>query len=232
MILFPQESKGGVMKIDVLTLFPEMFAGLEHSIIGRARAAGKIEINTIDFRKYSTNKHKKVDDYSFSGGAGLVLSAQPIVDCVEDIDPEHNAHRIFLTPAAPVLTQKRVKELAANHKWLILLCGHYEGVDQRAIDLCFDEVISIGDYVLTGGELPAMVLVDAVARHVEGVINSQSLECESFSDGDLLEYPQYTRPREYRGLTVPDVLIGGNHAEIAKWKVSAAKEMTKKHRPK
>ena len=219
------------MKIDILTLFPEMFSGLEHSIIGRARFAGKIEINTIDFRKYSTNKHRKVDDYSFSGGAGLVLAAQPIVDCVETIDPDHKARRIFLTPAAPVLTQARVVELAVKHKWIILLCGHYEGVDQRAIDLCFDEVISIGDYVLTGGELPAMVLVDAVARHIDGVINSESLKNESFTDGDLLEHPQYTRPREYRGLTVPDVLLGGNHAEIEKWKQSASQETTKKYRP-
>jgi len=221
------------MRFDILTLFPQMFSALEHSIVGRARTAGKIEINLIDFRKWSRCKHKKVDDNSYSGGAGLVLSAQPIVDCIEEIDPNHESHRIFLTPAAPVVTQKRIKELAVNHKKLTLLCGHYEGVDQRAIDLCFDEVLSIGDYVLTGGEIPAMVLVDAVARYVDGVINAESLKDESFSpkNGEaLLEAPHYTRPREFRGLHVPEVLLNGNHAEIEKWKKQASIEVTKKHR--
>lgn len=222
------------MRIDILTLFPQMFSALDHSIVGRARAAGKIEINLVDFRAWSKDKHKKVDDYSFSGGAGLVLAAQPIVDCIEEIDPKHQSHRIFLTPAAPILTQQRVKDLAVNHKWLTLLCGHYEGVDQRAIDLCFDEVLSIGDFVLTGGEIPAMVLVDAVARYVPEVINKESLKSESFSlagnQDALLEYPQYTRPREYRGLHVPEVLFSGNHAEIEKWKKQASKEMTRKYK--
>ena len=220
------------MRIDILTLFPEMFSAFDHSIVKRAREKGLLQINLVNFRDYSTNKHKKVDDSSFSGGAGMVLSAQPIVDCVESIDPERNAHRIFLTPAAPVLTQQRVKELAKlDH--LILLCGHYEGVDQRAIDLCFDEVISIGDYVLTGGEIPAMVLTDAVSRYIDGVINAESLQTESFSTGDaLLEHPHYTRPREFRGLTVPEVLLSGNHAEIQKWREKASKEVTKKYRGK
>ena len=233
------------MKIDIMTLFPEMFSALEHSIVGRARTTRKIEINLVDFRKYSTDKHKKADDYSFSGGAGLVLCAQPIVDCVESIDPDHKAHRIFLTPAAPVLTQVRVRELAANYKHLLLLCGHYEGVDQRAIDLCFDEVISIGDYVMTGGELPAMVLTDAVARHIDGVINAESLKTESFSNNlslvtchlslqnpsGVLEHPQYTRPREFRGMNVPEVLLSGNHAEIEKWKQNESIRITKEYRP-
>jgi len=218
------------MRIDILTLFPEMFSALDHSIVGRARASGKLEINLVDFRKWSKDKHRKVDDYSFSGGAGLVLCAQPIVDCIEEIDPDHQSHRIFLTPAAPVLTQVRVKEIAVNHKRLTLLCGHYEGVDQRAIDICFDEVLSIGDYVLTGGELPAMVLVDAVARYVEGVINKDSLASESFND-DLLEPPQYTRPREFRGVQVPEILLGGNHAAIEKWKREQSLALTKKLRP-
>jgi len=217
------------MRFDILTLFPQMFSALEHSIVGRARTAKKIEINLIDFRKWSKCKHKKVDDNSYSGGAGLVLSAQPIVDCIEEIDPKHESHRIFLTPAAPVLTQTRIKQLATK-KRLTILCGHYEGVDQRAIDLCFDEVISIGDYVLTGGEIPAMVLVDAVARYVPGVINAESLKDESFNDNNLLEHPQYTRPREFRGLHVPEVLLSGNHAEIEKWKKQASIEATKKHR--
>jgi tRNA (guanine37-N1)-methyltransferase len=236
------------MRFDILTLFPQMFSALDHSIVGRARSAKKIEINLIDFRKWSKCKHKKVDDTSYSGGAGLVLSAQPIVDCIEEIDPNHESHRIFLTPAAPTLTQQRVKELAGNHKRLTILCGHYEGVDQRAIDLCFDEVLSIGDYVLTGGEIPAMVLVDAVARYIDGVINAESLKDESFSlslrgggtttkqstqeDQPLLEAPHYTRPREFRGLHVPEVLFSGNHFEIEKWKKQASIEMTKKHRPK
>ena len=216
------------MRIDILTLFPEMFAPLQHSIIKRACAAGHIDVNLHDFRKYAANKHKKVDDYSFSGGAGLVLCAQPIVDCIEHIDPKHEAHRVFLTPAAPVLTQARAKELAGK-QWLILLCGHYEGVDQRAIDLCIDECVSIGDYVLTGGELPAMVLTDAVVRHVPGVLNAESLKNESHTTPGVYEHPQYTRPREYRGLTVPDVLLGGNHAEIDKWKMRAGADATKKH---
>jgi len=215
------------MQIDILTLFPDMFSALNHSIVKRARDKGVLKINLINFRDFSTNKHKKVDDYSFSGGAGLVLSAQPIVDCIESIDPNHEAHRIFLTPAAPVLTQSRIREIASQHSRLILLCGHYEGVDQRAIDLCIDEVVSIGDYVLTGGEIPAMVLVDAVSRYVDGVINAESLVNESHTNGQL-EHPQYTRPREFRGLTVPDVLLSGNHAEIEKWKKSESERVTKK----
>ena len=212
-----------------------MFSALDHSIIKRARDAGKLEINLVDFREFSHDKHKKVDDYSFSGGAGLVLMAQPIVDCIAKTDPTHQAHRIFLTPAAPVLTQQKVVELSRKPR-LILLCGHYEGVDQRAIDLCCDEVLSVGDYVLTGGEIPAMVLTDAVARHCEGVINPESLKNESFQGGGggerpaLLEHPQYTRPREFRGLTVPEVLLSGNHAEIAKWKQQASEQVTKKWR--
>jgi tRNA (guanine37-N1)-methyltransferase len=216
------------MKFTILSLFPEMFAGLNASILKRALDAGKIEIEIVDFRKYSTDKHKKVDDYSFSGGAGLVLMCQPIFDCVNAVDPEHTAHRIFMTPAAPVLTQKRVTELSKfNH--IMILCGHYEGVDQRVIDLCFDEVISIGRYVLTGGEIPAMVLTDAVSRYVGGVINADSLQTESFCSGDnILEYSQYTRPREFNGLTVPEVLLSGNHAEIEKWKKQNSREITNK----
>jgi tRNA (guanine37-N1)-methyltransferase len=217
------------MQIDILTLFPNMFSALDDSIIKRAKASGKVQINLVNFREYSTDKHRKVDDYSFSGGAGLVISAQPIVDCVESIDPKHEAHRIFMTPVARVLTQKRVIELGKCER-LLILCGHYEGVDQRAIDLCFDEVLSIGDYVLTGGEIPAMVLVDAVVRQIDGVINTASLANESFSD-TLLEYPQYTRPREFRGVGVPEVLFSGNHAEIEKWKYQESVRVTKKYRP-
>jgi len=205
------------MKFDILTLFPEMFAPLRQSIIQRAITAGAIEIAYTNFRDYTTNKHKRVDDSPFGGGAGLVLTAQPIVDCINALDPEHTAHRIFMTPGAPVLTQDHVRELAQKER-IIVLCGHYEGVDQRAIDLCVDECCSIGEYVLTGGELPAMILVDAVARHVEGVIKPESAANESFSNGKNWEHPQYTRPADFRGMPVPEVLLNGNHAQIQKWR--------------
>ena len=220
------------MKFTILTLFPEMFSALEHSIIKRAQDAGHIQIEIVNFRDYSKDKHKRVDDVGFSGGGGMVICAQPVVDCIEAVDPDRKAHRIFLTPAAPVVTQKRIIELS-KYDHVLFLCGHYEGVDQRAIDLCFDEVLSIGEFVLTGGEIPAMVLVDAIARHVSGVISAGSLQCESFS-GDcektILEHPHYTRPREYRGLSVPEVLVSGNHAAVEKWKKQASAEVTKKYR--
>jgi tRNA (guanine37-N1)-methyltransferase len=194
-----------------------MFGALDQSILKRARAAKKLEINLINFREYSKDKHKKVDDGCFGGGAGLLLMPQPIVDCVESVDPNHEAHRIFLTPAAKILTHQKVEELSGKDR-LLLLCGHYEGADQRAIEICFDECISIGEYILTGGEIPAMVLVDAVSRYVPGVINKESLANESFTNGNFYEYPQYTRPREFRGQTVPEVLLSGNHTEIEKWR--------------
>jgi len=204
-----------------------MFSPLETSIIGRARESGKVKIEIINFRDYTIDKHRRVDDIPFGGSTGMVLSAQPIVDCIEAIDPSHEAHRIFLTPAAQILKQSRVMELSKK-EWIILLCGHYEGVDQRAIDLCIDEVLSIGGYVLTGGELPAMVLTDAVVRQVEGVISADSLINESHTNG-LLEHPQYTRPREFRGLEVPAVLLSGNHAEIETWKNKKSLEITEKY---
>lgn len=211
------------MQIDILTLFPQMFAPLEQSIIKRAVSAGKIAINLVDFRTFSKNKHHKVDDTPYGGGAGLVLAAPPIVECIESLDPTHAAHRIFMTPAAAVLTQPRVREIAKFDR-VIILCGHYEGVDKRAIDLCIDECISIGEYVLTGGEIPAMALVDAVARHVDGVINPESLSSESFSSGSTWEYPQYTKPQSFRGLSVPEVLLSGDHGKIAKWREGAIKK--------
>jgi tRNA (guanine37-N1)-methyltransferase len=218
------------MKWRILSLFPEMFAPLSSSILGRAKKAGKIEIEIINFREYSKDKHKKADDYSFSGGAGMVLMCQPIYDCLQVIDKDHKAHRIFMTPAAPVLTQKRVCELA-EYEDIIILCGHYEGVDQRVIDMCFDEVISVGDYVLTGGEIPAMAVVDAVSRYVSGVINKDSLQSESFcNENGTLEYPQYTHPRDFMGQSVPEVLISGNHKKIAEWKRQMSAEVTQKYR--
>jgi len=218
------------MKITILTLFPEMFVPLQQSILRRAQDAGYIKIDVVDFRDYADNKHKKVDDTPYGGGAGMVICAQPVVSAIESIDPKKQAHRIFLTPAAPTLTHTRVVELAQMKRDLILLCGHYEGIDQRAIALCIDEVISIGDYVLTGGEIPAMVLADAVARYVPGIIAEASLANESFTT-NLLEHPQYTKPREFRGLEVPSVLFGGNHAEIEKWKKEEGLKITKKFRP-
>lgn len=217
------------MKIDILTLFPEMFSPLYESILGRAQKAGKIEIKVHNIRDYSLDKHKKCDDYPFGGGAGMVMMPQPIFDAINAIDPEHKSHRIFTSPKGKTFSQKLVKEFSLKEN-LLILCGHYEGVDERIIKLCIDEEVSIGDYVLTGGELPAMVITDAVSRYVEGVISSNSLFEESFSN-NLLEYPQYTRPQEFMGEKVPDVLLSGNHAEIDKWRYQKSLEITEKLRP-
>jgi len=217
------------MRIDILTLFPDMFAPLKESIIGRAQKDGKIEINIHNIRDYTLDKHNKCDDYPFGGGAGMVMMAQPIGSCIDALDPDHKAHRIYMSPKGKTLCQQKVYELLSFER-LILLCGHYEGVDQRAIDLYIDEEISIGDYVLTGGELPAMVLADCVCRYVDGVIATSSLIDESFSS-NMLEYPQYTRPVEYKGLSVPEVLRSGDHAKIDKWRREEAEKLTKKMRP-
>ena len=217
------------MKIDILTLFPDMFAPLKESIIGRAVKNGKIQINVHDIRDYTLDKHKKCDDTPCGGGAGMVIMAQPIASAIESVDPEHKSRRIFLSPKGRVFNQNIVKEYAKLSD-LLLLCGHYEGVDQRVIDLYIDEELSVGDYVLTGGEIPAMAVADAVSRYVDGVINEASLNEESFSGG-LLEYPQYTKPQEFMGLKVPDVLLSGNHGEIAKWRKEKAEEITRKNRP-
>ena len=217
------------MKIDILTLFPEMFSALGESILGRAQKAGKIEINVVNIRDFTEDKHLKCDDYPFGGGAGMVMMPQPIGSAIDALDKDRKAHRIYLSPKGETLRQQKVFSLLA-YEHLILLCGHYEGVDQRVIDLFIDEEISIGDYVLTGGELPAMVLVDCVSRYVDGVISTSSLVDESFSDG-LLEYPQYTRPQEYRGLIVPPVLVSGDHAKVDEWRRKEALKLTKKMRP-
>lgn len=217
------------MKIDILTLFPEMFAPLYESIIGRAQKAGKVEIKLHDIREYSLNKHKKCDDYPFGGGAGMVMMPQPVFDAINAVDPDHKAKRIYTSPRGKTLSQTMVKDLATCEN-LLILCGHYEGLDERIIELCIDEEVSIGDYVLTGGELPAMVMVDSVCRYVDGVIAKESLSEESFSEG-LLEYPQYTRPQEFMGLKVPEVLTSGNHAEVDKWRKEKSLELTKKYRP-
>ncbi len=217
------------MKITVLTLFPEMFAPLKESIIGRATENGKLQIEVVNIRDYAENKHKKCDDYPFGGGAGMVMMPQPIDAAVNAVDPERKARRIYTSPKGATFTQQKAFELL-NYEHIVILCGHYEGVDQRVLDLEFDEDISIGDYVLTGGELPAMVICDCVARYVDGVISGGSLVDESFADG-LLEYPQYTRPAEYRGLAVPQVLLSGNHADVDKWRREQSEKITAERRP-
>ncbi len=217
------------MKITILTLFPEMFTPLKSSIIGRAWKEGKLDIDIVDIRDYTEDKHKKCDDYPFGGGAGMVMMAQPVGSAIEAVDPDRTARRIYLSPKGQTFKQDKVYELV-SHEHIVLLCGHYEGIDQRAIDLFIDEELSIGDYVLTGGELAAMVVADAVARYVDGVLSPESLVQERFSE-NLLEYPHYTRPVEYRGLSVPEVLRSGNHAEIDKWRREQSLAVTKKNRP-
>lgn len=217
------------MRIDILTLFPEMFTPLKTSIIGRAVDSGKLQINVYDIREYTLDKHKKCDDTPFGGGAGMVMMPQPIASAVEAIDKDHQARRIYMSPRGRTFNQKIVLEYGKLDR-ILLLCGHYEGVDQRVLDLYFDEELSIGDFVLTGGEIPAMAVVDAVARYVDGVINDQSLEQESFASG-LLEYPHYTRPQEFMGLKVPEVLTSGHHANIDKWRKEQSLQITKKNRP-
>ena len=218
------------MKIEILTLFPEMFDGvLSASILGRAQASGVLSIETHDIRAYTDNKHRKTDDYPFGGGAGLVMMAQPIFDCMAAVQGNEPAHRILLTPRGRLLTSERAKALASYDR-LILLCGHYEGVDER-VNAIIDEEISIGDYVLTGGELPAMVLIDCVSRFIPGVLGSEeSAQDESHAAG-LLEYPQYTRPASFRGMDVPEILLNGHHANIAKWRHDQAMEKTRAVRP-
>ena len=217
------------MKITILTLFPEMFAPLFGSIIGRAVKEEKLNIEVVNIRDYAENKHSKCDDYPFGGGAGMVMMPQPIGSAINAVDPEHRAHRVYLSPKGAVFTQDKAFGLL-SFEHLILLCGHYEGVDQRVIDLYIDEEISIGDYVLTGGELPAMVVCDCVARYVDGVISGESLVDETFGESGL-EYPQYTRPAVYEGVSVPEVLLSGNHAEIDKWRREQSEQLTKARRP-
>ena len=217
------------MKFDVLTLFPEMFDTLNQSIIGRAREKNLIDINFINIRDFSKDKHKKVDDTPYGGGAGMVMKADVVYDAYNSIQDKEDAKVIYMTPQGKTLNQKMVESLSKeNH--LIILCGHYEGIDQRVIDKIVDEEISIGDYVLTGGEIPAMVLIDSVSRYNEGVLSTESIDEESFSNG-LLEYPQYTRPEVFEGEKVPEILLSGNHQNIAKWRQEKSIEITKQKRP-
>ena len=217
------------MRIDILTLFPNSFVPLKESIIGRAQQNEKININVIDIREFSLDKHKKCDDYTFGGGEGLLMTPQPLFDCIESV-LDDDAHVVYLSPKGNVFDQSMAKQLS-TYEHLIFICGHYEGIDQRVIDTFVDEEISIGDYVLTGGELPAMVVVDAVARLLPDVLgNENSAENETFSN-NLLEYPQYTRPSDFRGQKVPEVLLSGNHQQIAKWRKEQSEKLTKQRRP-
>lgn len=215
------------MKFDVLTLFPEMFESLNHSILDRAQQNKLIEIKTSNIRDFSTDKHKKVDDTPFGGGAGMVMTCQPLFDAINSVKKE-NSKVIYLSPKGETLSQKKVVELS-KEEHIVLICGHYEGIDERVIEHFNVEEISIGDYVLTGGELPAMVLIDAVSRYVDGVLSDGSTDEESFSN-ELLEYPQYTKPRSYMGLEVPEILFSGNHQAIDEWQLNKSIEITKKRR--
>ncbi len=223
------------MRFNVLTLFPEMFNSLKMSILGRAEENGKVEINLINIRDFSKDKHKKVDDTPYGGGAGMVIKPDVVYEAYSSISSKQTdasikkTKVIYLTPQGNRLTQAKVRELSKEDE-LILLCGHYEGIDERVLEKIVDEEISIGDYVLTGGELPAMVLIDAISRHVEGVLNNESIEEESFSNG-LLEYPQYTRPEEFMAERVPDVLLSGHHKNIEEWRYKQSLERTKLKRP-
>ena len=216
------------MKFNVLTLFPEMFETLKQSIIGKAEEKKLIEINLINIRDFSKNKHKKVDDTPYGGGAGMVMQADVIYDAYKSIK-DLNTKVIYLSPQGKRLDQKKVMELSKEQN-LTLLCGHYEGVDQRIIDKIVDEEISIGDYVLTGGELPAMVLIDSISRYIDGVISKDSTTEESFSQG-LLEYPQYTRPEIFEDIKVPEILLSGHHGNIEKWRRYKSLKNTYMKRP-
>ena len=216
------------MKFDVLTLFPEMFEGLNESILGRAIEKDLININLINIRDFSKDKHKKVDDTPYGGGAGMIMRADVVYDAYKSVY-EPNAKVIYMTPQGKLLNQQKVESLS-KEQHLIILCGHYEGIDQRVIDEIKPEEISIDDYVLTGGEIPAMALIDSVSRYVDGVLNEDSTSEESFSAG-LLEYPQYTRPEVFNKRVVPDVLKSGHHENIRKWRRAESIKNTYNKRP-
>ena len=216
------------MRIDILTLFPESFSYLNSSILKRAQENGLIEINLVDIRDFSSDKHKKCDDYPFGGGAGMLMSAQPIYDAIKSVQDD-NSFIVFPSPSGEKFNVDIAKELSKKEH-LIFICGHYEGIDQRIIDIFSPLELSIGDYVLTGGELPTMVIVDCLSRFIDGVISRESLLEESFSSNNL-EYPQYTRPADFKGYKVPEVLLSGNHAEIERYRKEQSELITKKRRP-
>lgn len=221
------------MRIDIMTLFPEMCeAFLSESIIGRARRAGKVEIGCHNIRDYTEDKHNRVDDYPYGGGTGMIMQAQPIYDCYQAVRPlsEAPAHLVYLSPCGQTLNQDKVRELA-EEEHLVMLCGHYEGVDQRVLDEIVDEEISIGDYVLTGGELPACVLADSICRMLPGVLANEDAYTLESHYSHLLEHPQYTRPPEWRGRAVPPVLLSGDHGKVDRWKLEESVRRTWERRP-
>ncbi len=221
------------MRIDIITLFPEMFEPvLGESIIGRAQTSGAIEIHTHQLRDFAFDKHRRVDDTPYGGGMGMLMKAEPIALCFESVCEETGVrpHFIYMSPQGKTLTQNRLRELSEIEN-VCILCGHYEGVDQRVLDAFVDEEISIGDYVLTGGELPAMVLTDALCRMVPGVLSNNACFTEESHWNGLLEYPQYTKPAVWRGVEVPEVLLSGHHANVEKWRREKALEATKQKRP-
>ena len=221
------------MNFDVMTLFPDMILnGLNTSITGRAIENGLMSVEAVDIRDFSTNKHNKVDDYPYGGGAGMVMQAEPVCSAFDSIVKKagHRPRVVYMTPQGHTFTQQMAHEFSKEED-LVLLCGHYEGIDERALETIVTDYVSIGDYVLTGGELPAMVVIDTISRLVPGVLNnSESAETESFENG-LLEYPQYTRPVEFNGMRVPDVLLSGNHGKVDEWRYQKSLERTKKFRP-
>ena len=221
------------MRFDVLTLFPQMFeAVLGDSIIGRARENNILEMNFIDIRDFSTNKHRKVDDYPYSGGGGMLMNAQPVYDAYMSVAEglDYKPFTIYMSPQGKVFNQGIAIDLA-NYEHIVLLCGHYEGIDQRVIDEIVDMELSVGDFVMTGGEIPAMTVIDTVSRLVPGVLAAEtSYENESHFNG-LLEYPQYTRPVEFEGMRVPDILLSGHHGNVDAWRLEKSVERTKKYRP-
>lgn len=221
------------MRIDILTLFPDMCESVvSESIIGRARQAGKVEINCIDIRDYTLDKHRRVDDKPYGGGMGMVMAPQPIYDCFQSLCNKigKKPHLIYLTPQGKTLTQERVKELAQLEN-IALLCGHYEGIDERVIEELQPEEISVGDYVLTGGELPALIVADSVSRMLPGVLSDDECFEEESHYNSLLEYPQYTHPASWRGRNVPEILLSGHHANIEKWRREKSLERTLERRP-
>ena len=218
------------MKIDILTLFPEMFVPVTtSSILGRAAEKNLIDIRLTDIREYTKNKHRKVDDYPFGGGQGMVMMPQPIFDALRGIKAE-GKKILYMSPRGRVLDKDKIQELSELSE-LVILCGHYEGVDQRVIDCWEMEEVSIGDYILTGGELPAMVLVDSVARLIPGVLSGEDSAMEESVYSGLLEYPQYTQPREYEDIPVPEILLSGHHQNIDLWRFEKSLELTRKVRP-
>lgn len=218
------------MRIDILSLFPEFFSALSNwSIIGRAKEENKVQINNVNIRDFSKNKHKKVDDYPFGGGPGMVMTPEPILGAINSVK-DTNSRVIYLSPQGKPFSQELANELS-KESHLILLCGHYEGIDNRIIDNYIDEEISVGDFVLTGGEIPAMIIVDAVVRLLPGVLSGEQSFMEESHYNGLLEYPQYTRPREFNGYSVPDILLSGNHKNIETWKKEESLKSTFIKRP-